>query len=80
MWILGEAVRTQVNRPLLARADIQVVAVKKQKLKAIRDDVGFERHANILGWPQIQDEAARKRAWKGIAAALADSAELRLPA
>jgi hypothetical protein len=80
VWSLGEVVRIHTRLPkLYARADIDAAHVVERKLKAIRDDEGYERHTNILGWPDIEDPDTRKRVWKNLATGLADSAALALP-
>ena len=80
IWQLGEVVRAHTKSPTLyARADLDVAHVLEQKLKAVRDDQDYERHTNVIGWPVVADDDAKKRLWKHIASELADKATLVLP-
>jgi hypothetical protein len=80
IWALGETVLIHTGLPkLYARADIDVAHLAERKLKAIRDDQDYERHTNVIGWPDVEDPDLRKRVWKNIATSLADNATLALP-
>lgn len=65
---------------IYARGDLEVAEVLKQRLKAIRDDEPFARHAVIVGWPQLSDAAERKERWLQIALDLSQAATLNVRA
>lgn len=80
IWRLARQTLTldTVRTAVYARADIRVAEFLAIKLKTIRDDHPFERHANVSGWPEIADQNERKRTWKGLALRLADKSELQV--
>ncbi|TAN22261.1 MAG: hypothetical protein EPN33_08305 [Acidobacteria bacterium] len=63
VWAVGQHTlsvstgRTQVR----GRADLPVAAVRGVSLRAARDDVGFERHSAITGWPGGDDADVRHK-------------------
>jgi hypothetical protein len=78
IWQMGDVVRQLVKKErLFARADLAVSHITDRALHADRDDVDFDGHTNVTGWPEIADDDERKRVWKGIAAHLADKSHLK---
>lgn len=73
IWRLGQnTLNPDAGRSqLLGRADIEVAAVHAIGLRAVRDDVGFVRHAAIVGWPEIVDAEYRQKLLAGRLAAVA---------
>ncbi len=60
------------NKPLLGRADIEVLKILDRDLTVISDPVPHPRHANIVDWPEERER------YRLIAVELADEAELHL--
>lgn len=74
-WQMGKDVLAFHPQPRLhGRADIDVLSVQSQKLKAIRDD-NPDRHVSVVGWPSYSDEKDRV---KSIAQELARQSRLTL--
>ena len=63
-----------------ARADLDVADVLLHQLQALRDDDPFERHTNVVGWPQMSDLAEQKALWLQIALELSLTATLHISA
>ena len=60
------------NKPLLGRADINVLKILEKELKVISDPDPHPRHANIVDWPEEREK------YRLIAVELADESELHL--
>lgn len=71
VWEIGNAVGTERELTLLARADFKVSSVTKIGLEIDVDDIP-PRHANIVGWPE-EDSAIKLKALE-----LAERAQLHL--
>ncbi len=71
VWEIGNAIGTERELTLLARADIRVSSVTKTGLEIDADDIP-PRHANIVGWP-AEDSEIKLRAIE-----LAEKAQLHL--
>ncbi|MGN6592012.1 MAG: hypothetical protein ACTHJX_03855 [Terriglobales bacterium] len=72
IWSLGSNTLSPPQwARVTGRADIPVEAVIRVRLRAIRDDLGFVRHAKIAGWPEGADD---KSAQQELARALAQAA------
>lgn len=73
IWDYGEFLAGQRNRPLKARADLLKIAVGQEDLELEGSPLeNFERHTNIVGWPEQRD------ACLAIAQALSAKAKLKL--
>lgn len=64
--------RTQI----MGRADLMVRAAIGLGLRAVRDDAGFCRHAELRGWPEGDESKSRQQE---IAKELANAARCHLP-
>jgi len=71
VWEIGNAVGTERELTLLARADIKVSSVTKTGLEIDADDIP-PRHANIVDWP-AEDSEIKLRAIE-----LAEKAQLHM--
>ena len=79
IWALGR--KTLADAPgrseLYARADLGVAALVAEALQAMRDDIGFERHVTVRGWPNVAAEDGKERL-KEITLALSQASALRV--
>lgn len=67
MWNIGRAVAQKTGRNLYGRADVNVSAVERQKLKVFPAPIPENsNHANITGWPS--DKPSQKIIAQEIAA------------
>jgi hypothetical protein len=71
IWRLGAETLSPPDRvKVTGRADLLVQAVGSAHLRAFRDDIGFTRHATIVGWPMGEAEkSARQEIARGLAQA-----------
>jgi len=60
------------------RADVPVEQFLQHRLRAIRDNQGFDRHTSVVGWPTPDDANERKERWKEICLALSQSEQVKL--
>ena len=75
VWSLGKTVLAEHPRPrLYGRVDITVEDIRRQKLKAFRDD-DPPRHVNVIGWPSYD---VGKDLIKSMAQELARTSSLNL--
>ncbi len=71
IWQLGdEYVAPHRGKPIIARADLPASEVVSRGLRAEPDTRPHERHANIVNWPEPEDD------WLKVATELANAAEL----
>ncbi|MGH9487692.1 MAG: hypothetical protein ACRD04_08910 [Terriglobales bacterium] len=62
------------RKRVVGRADLQVAAIASQGLACIRNDIGFQHHSEIVGWPNDSDLDSRKRKRREIARRLCEAA------
>lgn len=78
IWEIGDReVAPARQKPVLGRADIEQIEVTKLNLSVI-DDESPSKHANIVGWPEDDDEREEKAKRMSLAVELAESAQLYL--
>lgn len=75
---IGQAISELQSRPLRAWAELPLRALKALPLAFIRDDMPIERHGNIVGWPE-GDEDESRAARTELSAILAQQASLVIP-
>jgi hypothetical protein len=77
VWALGRKTLSDLagRRELHARADLAVAALISEALRAVRDDVGFERHVTVRGWPAPAADEGKERL-KEITLALSQASQL----
>jgi hypothetical protein len=63
---------------IYGRADLAVAKVIAQKLRAIRDDIPFGRHTNVVGWPHSRDPDQQKADIKAICLELSQDPDVRV--
>lgn len=72
VWTLGAQTLNPAagRQQLRGRADLDVADVHAAGLRAIRDDIGYQRHGAIVGWPSTDDaDAQQKELAKDLASA-----------
>jgi hypothetical protein len=60
------------------RADIPTSSFIEKGLRTVRDDIGFQRHVSVTGWPQMADADERKQRRKEICLQLSLDAAIKL--
>jgi hypothetical protein len=60
VWLLARKTLGPKRPHMYARADLAVRDLIEQELRAIRNDDPFERHTNVVGWPDSADADDRK--------------------
>lgn len=63
---------------IYARADIPVQALSDLKLRALRDDMPFLRHTNVIDWPVGSDNDDTKALCKKICLDLSEDLRIQL--